>query len=1379
MRIVISLFVFLIACVCFVFPSCVYGQRSPILSSVPPRPVIHPEPEFTRGLSNEICWSSVGEDSVEYRVLVFDLSAISEPPPPPPPWDPSEWIPDTCHTFNTTYRDVPFQNGHKYQYIIHAKYAGQWEVSISDPVISTQENDAPLPVPEVQITSLSQGRIRLAWPSTTDPTSNVDWYRIFRRADENLDYNLICTIADSTSRNGLIQYSIEDNLENGLVDGRVYWYKIIPVDTVGNVQILNAQEVSMLVDASSPLPPFLFPEPEFTGGECNTIHWEDRSQGDAAFFQVQIDVNDSNFTSPDSVPSWLPSSMDSVRICDRHDNFTYYYRVRATDLVGNVSHWSNIVHSTQDRVPPEPVQTLIIKGESSGDVVLEWESVADSTSNVDWYVIYRATTFHDLQRQASVRDSVADTESCKQYRYIDRYSDPMSGLENNQLYYYVVIPVDTVGNARISGNNIDSTRVILSPCGKAPFPLPLPNYTKGWEVTVCWNDFEPKMDVYKVLCKTTCQCGDPFVKESDWISDSCFTFIGLCEDLTQYCFQVRGRVLDPYCESDTSDRFCTVLDNTPPNVTGAPEVQSLPGRDIYINWEDVLTTDKGSGVDRVELYRFDTHEKLSSLIATFGTPIREYTDLHLENGLQACHVYSYYLIAFDELGWSSGESGWSVPTPSDTGLVFTPILIALPEFTKGVFQKVQWEFPGERSCGNNWVYEPYAGAVSVTVECAPDTNFYPGLTRSCGWIPADSFCEFGNLFDGITYHYRAQARDRWGHVAQSERIISSTQDASPPDPVTNLKVISRADGSPRSFIIDVKLEWDGTQDALSGLAQYIVLRTIIHRNGTIVTESIDTLSYKKNTYWDNNTVDVSTDSVVSYTIHPLDSVDNKRTEGNPIVFLDLLQPPARLLPQSKNILYWSSVSSANLYFAEAAADSQILGTWLIGVDSTAAQSDWISDTCFTFTFTTESEKVYFHVKARDVFGNESGWSQIFAFPIERKVPLGSGWNLVSLPLEPFDLDVDVHVPNGASAFSYGDLSYAEVETLQVGQGYWIGVPVPDVLSVAGTIFTTYTLQLSEGWNLIGSLSEPVSVSNIVAEPEGMINLETIYGYEGGYYLANLIEPGKGYWIYTFDKCLMALSCANWVGVSEPDICDGVVRARAKGSQKIPLWLATVRIHNGTEKAVLAFGVSKDANDAYNHGYDLFAPPSSPFRDGLTAYFVSAGDEHLWQDIRNGDHPTWTLVMNSSSPIHMTLDVPDIHGDLRLFERKTGQQLYIMDNNSITLSGGNYLYLISIGPNIPDDYDLVQNYPNPFNPSTHISFQLPVVNGQSTHHTTLKIYNILGQEVRTLVDEAKEPGYYTTTWDGKTDSGESVSSGFYLYRLQAGGFFKIRKMLVLK
>jgi len=98
--------------------------------------------------------------------------------------------------------------------------------------------------------------------------------------------------------------------------------------------------------------------------------------------------------------------------------------------------------------------------------------------------------------------------------------------------------------------------------------------------------------------------------------------------------------------------------------------------------------------------------------------------------------------------------------------------------------------------------------------------------------------------------------------------------------------------------------------------------------------------------------------------------------------------------------------------------------------------------------------------------------------------------------------------------------------------------------------------------------------------------------------------------------------------------------------------------------------------------------------------------------------------------------------------------------------------------IPTVYSLSHNYPNPFNAQTTLKYAL-----KEDTRVSLKIYNLLGQEVRTLVKASQPAAYYAVVWDGKNNWGQPVSSGIYIYRVIAGppasGFVKSRKMLLLK
>jgi hypothetical protein len=94
--------------------------------------------------------------------------------------------------------------------------------------------------------------------------------------------------------------------------------------------------------------------------------------------------------------------------------------------------------------------------------------------------------------------------------------------------------------------------------------------------------------------------------------------------------------------------------------------------------------------------------------------------------------------------------------------------------------------------------------------------------------------------------------------------------------------------------------------------------------------------------------------------------------------------------------------------------------------------------------------------------------------------------------------------------------------------------------------------------------------------------------------------------------------------------------------------------------------------------------------------------------------------------------------------------------------------------IPKEFAISQNYPNPFNPSTIINYALP-----KSSLVTLKIYNILGQEVKTLLNTQSPAGSYSVQWNGENNFGQHVASGIYIYRIVAGQYIKSMKMVLLK
>ena len=115
----------------------------------------------------------------------------------------------------------------------------------------------------------------------------------------------------------------------------------------------------------------------------------------------------------------------------------------------------------------------------------------------------------------------------------------------------------------------------------------------------------------------------------------------------------------------------------------------------------------------------------------------------------------------------------------------------------------------------------------------------------------------------------------------------------------------------------------------------------------------------------------------------------------------------------------------------------------------------------------------------------------------------------------------------------------------------------------------------------------------------------------------------------------------------------------------------------------------------------------------------------------------------------------------------------------TTNGGELVGIHSLNKeiNVPKNYLLFQNYPNPFNPSTKIKFEIPLSRGVSEGRgvlTSLVVYDILGREVTTLVNDNLSPGTYEIEWDAS-----NFASGVYYYKLTTGDFSETKKLILLK
>jgi hypothetical protein len=170
---------------------------------------------------------------------------------------------------------------------------------------------------------------------------------------------------------------------------------------------------------------------------------------------------------------------------------------------------------------------------------------------------------------------------------------------------------------------------------------------------------------------------------------------------------------------------------------------------------------------------------------------------------------------------------------------------------------------------------------------------------------------------------------------------------------------------------------------------------------------------------------------------------------------------------------------------------------------------------------------------------------------------------------------------------------------------------------------------------------------------------------------------------------------------------------------------------------------------------------------------------------NSDDDDGTIIWNSAN-------IPPQHGTFKTFggyQRNfiytpdpgfsglDSVQIMAKDDKGATEIGVHYFdvqYLSLANTTIPNQFELYQNYPNPFNPVTTLQYALP---GDALVNIT--IYDIMGRQVKTLINRSQTAGYKSVQWNATNDRNEPVSAGLYLYTIQAGEFRQVRKMVLLK
>jgi alpha-amylase len=454
-------------------------------------------------------------------------------------------------------------------------------------------------------------------------------------------------------------------------------------------------------------------------------------------------------------------------------------------------------------------------------------------------------------------------------------------------------------------------------------------------------------------------------------------------------------------------------------------------------------------------------------------------------------------------------------------------------------------------------------------------------------------------------------------------------------------------------------------------------------------------------------------------------------------------------------LMWSFIPNAQTYHLQVATDSSF--TNIIFNDSTIiSASKQIGPL-------DNNLKYFWRVKSKNI-NSSSSFSEIWSFEVN-EVTLTFGvnesWNMVSLPLNIQDRRKSVIFPNANSrAFCYvPGIGYVIRDTLEFGKGYWVKFSLPESVSFTGSTITVDTINVEAGWNMIGSISTQINGSSLIQIPANNIR-SPLFTYSNGYNISNVIQPSKAYWIRvdTVGKLIL------FYNGMDKQLHDDELINEIKSLSKIKIEDANHRF----QKLYL----SKIQDTKYNDNYFLLPPIPPP-----SSFDVRFKSGKMVENVDNGQSKSFNiLISNAKYPLKVSYENT---GNLRNVMLGYKKEKFILDNEPIVIINDEVdeitLY-VGEQNELPNNVVLYQNYPNPFNPSTRIAYDIPF-----EAKVNLRVMNVLGQILVTLIDEYQQVGHHSIEWNP-----EGLASGLYFYKLDvikaidpSIRFTQVRKMIFQK
>ena len=395
--------------------------------------------------------------------------------------------------------------------------------------------------------------------------------------------------------------------------------------------------------------------------------------------------------------------------------------------------------------------------------------------------------------------------------------------------------------------------------------------------------------------------------------------------------------------------------------------------------------------------------------------------------------------------------------------------------------------------------------------------------------------------------------------------------------------------------------------------------------------------------------------------------------------------------------------------------------------------------------------------------------------------VANGWNMISVPLLVTDYQKSTLYPTATSpAYNYNS-GYHTQTVLQNGAGYWLKFPSSNPITMTGTAIQQETVAVFPRWNMIGTPTYPVLKTGITAI--GTTVQPNFYGYSSmsGYFTADTLIPGRAYWAKVSTAGKLVLPAGSLLIDLKTSM---FVHKKVKNTHGASLSEnnqegineLVVKDAKGRERT-LYFSSTRTDIDA--DSYELPPLLSSGMFD------IRYASQRCMEIVDKEKQKDIPLLISSSVAYPLTIGWKIGHASDGAILLVDGKTIPMKSNGEIQITNLTSQIRLRLLPSkssmLPKDFALYQNYPNPFNPTTTIRYALP-----QDAHVNLIIYDVIGQEVKALIDEIQDAGFKTVEWNATNKTGNAIASGVYFYRLTATSvtdpsksFVEVKKMLLLK